>query len=106
MSITLAEDERECLLAVAGIESGDGVAEKALRIIDAQAAALARVEETRKVLCMVGQMSLASRLANDMHMPDPVEVEVDVMFDEEPRCTAGTHGPRNSRCTCEDSRDE
>lgn len=32
---TLAEDERECLLAVAGIPDGDGVAEKSLRIIDA-----------------------------------------------------------------------
>ena len=35
---------------------------------------------------------------------DTVESEVDAMF-EEP-CRAATHGPRNSRCTCEDSRDE
>jgi hypothetical protein len=35
-----------------------------------------------------------------------VEREVDEMFADEPECRAATHGPRNSTCTCEDSRDE
>jgi Rad3-related DNA helicase len=39
----------------------------------------------------------------DAALRDPVETEVSEMFDE---CPAATHGPRNSRCTCEDSRDE
>lgn len=41
MSEFMTKDERECLLDVAGIESGDGLAEKALRIIDQQAEELA-----------------------------------------------------------------
>lgn len=39
-----------------------------------------------------------------MQERDAVQREVDEMF-ERP-CPAATHGPRNSRCTCEDSRDE
>jgi hypothetical protein len=42
---------------------------------------------------------------------DHTEAEVDTMFEdgteqEEEPCRAATHGPRNSRCTCEDSRYE
>jgi hypothetical protein len=53
------------------------------------------------------QTDLVAALAdiNAAH-PDEVEIEVDEMFDDEPRCNAATHGPRNSTCTCEDSRDE
>ena len=112
MRETLTTEERALLVERLSVLERQ-VARKALRIIEQQSAALARVEETRKVLCIVGSMSLASRLANDLHMPDPVEFEVDEMFstfgfeeqDEEP-CNAATHGPRNSTCTCEDSRDE
>lgn len=36
--------------------------------------------------------------------PDQVESEVADLFPE--TCNAATHVPRNSLCTCEDSRDE
>jgi hypothetical protein len=56
----------------------------------------------------------AAHLSGQAPARSAVESEVDEMFctfgfeeqDDEPRCTAAPHGPRNSTCTCEDSRDE
>jgi hypothetical protein len=78
---TLAYDERECLLAVAGIDTGDGVAEKALRIINQLTAALtearAEVERLRAALLtkpqrgksvapIANQLAAANALLNEV----------------------------------------
>ena len=56
--------------------------------------------------CHCGTPSLVHDVACPERDRDPVEREVDEMFADEPACTAATHGPRNSTCTCEDSRGE
>lgn len=53
--------------------------------------------EARKVLAYAARV--ADKLARDH-----VEQEVADLFPE--TCNAATHVPRNSLCTCEDSRDE
>ncbi len=78
----LTEAERETL------EATSDAGRHALRIIEAYTAALARVEETRKMLCMIGSMNLASRLANNLHMP---ELQVDLTVHAAP-----AHYPKDS----------
>ncbi len=57
-------------------------------------------EENRSAIC---SLCTAELVVEDA---DWVEIEVDSMFDDAPACTAATHGPRSTTCTCEDSKDE
>jgi hypothetical protein len=51
------------------------------------------------------RLAREDRAALDREIEDMFERDQE-LFDDEPACPAATHGPRNSTCTCEDSRDE